>query len=119
MSRFFEAVKLYNNADFFSAHDKFEELWTESGSDEKKFFQGLVQISVGSYHLVCGNKRGALSQYKKGIEKLKEFAPFYYGVEVGKLVNEIIILLAYINEYFSEEISNFDLKKIPSIDLNT
>ncbi|MCB9219020.1 MAG: DUF309 domain-containing protein, partial [Ignavibacteriales bacterium] len=38
-----EGIKLYNNCDFFSAHDFFEDIWMDAEKSEKEFFQGLVQ----------------------------------------------------------------------------
>jgi len=46
-------IDLFNNADFFSTHDYFEDMWNESNREDRIFFQGLVQISVECYHLVC------------------------------------------------------------------
>jgi len=66
-------IQLFNDGSYFEAHDHFEDMWMEAENDEKDFYQGLVQVSVGSYHLICGNYTGALSQYRKGVEKLENY----------------------------------------------
>jgi predicted metal-dependent hydrolase len=82
-------VDLFNDADFFAAHDFFEDLWSESSSEEKFFFQGLVHISVGSFHLISGNFKGALSQFSKGKMKLNGYVPLFLDVDVGNLILDI------------------------------
>ena len=67
-----KGIELFNDGSYFEAHDHFEEMWNEAERGEKEFYQGLVQISVGSYHLICGNNKGALSQYNKGMSKLEK-----------------------------------------------
>ena len=88
-----EGVLLFNECDFFSAHDFFEEIWMDSSSSEKEFFQGLVQISVGLYHLICGNLKGAKSQLTKGKVKLEKFPSNYCKINNVKLIKDISILL--------------------------
>ena len=84
-----DGINLFNDSDFFSAHDFFEDIWMEAGKDEKLFFQGMVQISVGCYHLICGNERGALSQLQKGITKLTDFRPDFYNINLDLLTKGI------------------------------
>ncbi|NOX18583.1 MAG: DUF309 domain-containing protein [Chlorobi bacterium] len=84
-----EGIKLFNDSDFFAAHDFFEDIWTEAESEDKLFFQGLVQISVGSYHLICGNYSGSESQLRKGEEKLERYLPAFLNVNVEDLLRNI------------------------------
>lgn len=106
----FEGIKLFNDHDYFSAHDFFENMWNETDGNNKLFFQGLVQVLVGCYHIVCGNIRGAVSQFSKSKSKLKKFSPVYLNVNVNKLIEDISVI--------ENQIYEFRLKKINSIDLN-
>ncbi|MFZ1288571.1 MAG: DUF309 domain-containing protein [Melioribacteraceae bacterium] len=107
-----EGVLLFNDCDFFAAHDFFEEVWMSAIKSEKEFFQGLVQISVGSFHLICGNKNGAKSQLTKGKFKLEQYLPSFYNVNIIKLVSELSILVEKIEV---KDIFNL----IPKIELTT
>ena len=93
-----EGIKLFNECDFFSAHDFFEDIWMEVDKEEKDFFQGLVQISVGCYHLICENFSGAISQLTKGRQKLNKYKPFYYNIDLSSLIAKIDSLLDIINQ---------------------
>lgn len=104
-------INLFNESDFFSAHDFFEDIWIDAKKDEKEFFQGLVQISVGCYHLICGNKNGAISQLTKAKSKLKKYEPVFYKVNLSSLISSIDELLTKINSSadFNKEIPKIDL----------
>jgi predicted metal-dependent hydrolase len=106
-----DGIALFNECDFFSAHDFFEDIWMDADRDEKEFFQGLVQISVGCYHLICGNLKGAKSQLFKGRTKLNNFEPAYYNINLSSLISKVDELLLNIN--FSSNITN----RIPTIEL--
>ena len=88
-----DGIALFNDCDFFAAHDFFEDIWMEAERNEKEFFQGLVQISVGCYHLICGNSKGAKSQLEKGMHKLKKYEPSYYNLDLSLLNNKVELLI--------------------------
>ncbi len=108
-------IDLFNDADFFSAHDYFEDLWMNCEKKDRLFYQGLVQISVGSYHLICANYKGALSQYNKGTEKLNKYVPNYLGVNLKKLLREIE-LLRFLLKDKSINAAQIELDKMPKIE---
>ncbi len=110
-----EGINLFNRADFFSAHDFFEEMWLESEKADKLFFQGLVQVSVGCYHLICGNYKGAFSQLSKGKTKLKNYLPSHGNIDLISLLNNIDLLLIELDITISNKENKIDFDKIPSI----
>lgn len=117
MRDIYKGIGLFNESDFFSAHHFFEDCWINCDRQEKLFFQGLVQISVGCYHLLNGNYNGSISQLTKGQLKLNCFIPFYHDINILKLVEEIeslIKLLCGDNLNDREEIWN----AIPKIEIN-
>jgi predicted metal-dependent hydrolase len=105
-----DGIALFNDCDFFAAHDFFEDIWMDADRNEKEFFQGLVQVSVGCYHLICGNLKGAKSQLSKSRSKLNKFEPDYYGINLLLLNIKIEKLLKGIN-------SNNIKQQIPKIEL--
>lgn len=111
-----EGIKLFNEQDFFAAHDFFENLWMNAESKDKLFFQGMVQISVGGYHLLNKNYKGSLSQYKKGTAKLRKYVPHYKGIELENLLQKINNVITNLELYFSEGNNNIEIEKIPQIE---
>ena len=112
-------IQLFNNTDFFAAHDFFEEKWIEAEQKDRLFFQGMVQISVANYHLVHDNLNGAQSQYRKSTEKLKNYLPYYYGVNVKKLLDDSDKVKRNIADHFVDNRNKIDLSLIPKIDFKT
>ena len=109
-------IQLFNSTDFFSAHDFFEDLWMSAEQKDRLFFQGMVQISVANYHLVHNNLNGAQSQYRKCTEKLKNYLPNYYGVNLKKLLDDADKVKRNIADHFVDNKNQIDLSLIPKID---
>ncbi len=82
--QFAHGVDLFNRKEFFDCHDEWEELWQEERSERRLFLQGMIQAAVGSYHLTNGNTTGAISQYTKSLDKLRQYAPDYFGINLEK-----------------------------------
>lgn len=61
--RYLAGVVLFNDQDFFAAHEVWEDLWAEARGDERKFYQGLIQAAVGLCHFGNGNLGGAVKLY--------------------------------------------------------
>ncbi len=71
---FAEAVRLFNAGEYFECHEVVEELWREESTSLRLFYQGILQVAVGCYHLtVRRNRHGALSKLRAGVEKLHQF----------------------------------------------
>lgn len=111
-----EGVKLFNEHDFFAAHDFFENLWIYAESEDRLFFQGMVQISVGGYHLLNKNYKGSLSQYQKGTTKLKNYLPGYMGIDLEILLQKINYIISDLELYFSDGNNQIKADKIPQIE---
>ena len=111
-----EGVNLFNEQDFFAAHDFFENLWMNAASNDRLFFQGMVQISVGGYHLLNKNFKGSLSQYKKGTEKLTNYLPNYKGIKLDILLQKINTIIEDLEFYFTQENMKIISNNIPKIE---
>jgi uncharacterized protein len=84
-----QGIALFNYCDFFAAHNFFEDMWIVSDKSNKKFFQGLIQISVGCHHLISGNYKGSFNQFQKGTMKLKKYFPCHMKVDIRILLMEL------------------------------
>lgn len=111
----FEGIRLFNRGDFFSAHDVFEKLWLESDKTEKQLLQGLVQLSVGCFHLISGNYKGAFSQLSKGKDKLKNYLPSCKNINLEFLISDLDLLIVDLEDFNSNKKIKVDLNKIPRI----
>ena len=70
---FQEGLSHYRSGDFFEAHESWEDLWSDYYLVDRKFVQGLIQLSVSFVHLGNGNLNGAKSLLNKSKEKFQLF----------------------------------------------
>ena len=84
-----QGVDEFNRAYFFEAHETLEDLWRETHGPLHTFYQGLIQLAVGLYHLSNGNRRGARSQLEKGLARIEGFQPVCQDIEVETLCRDV------------------------------
>ncbi|KAK3267137.1 hypothetical protein CYMTET_24290, partial [Cymbomonas tetramitiformis] len=54
------AVELFNDGDYYGAHDVLEEMWHMAQEPERTAYHGILQVAVGLHHLLGDNHRGAM-----------------------------------------------------------
>lgn len=83
-----KGIDQFNQREFYACHDTLEAIWMEAETAEKPFYQGILQIAVGFYHLGNLNWRGGAILLGEGINRLRRFEPSYQGVVVDTLVDQ-------------------------------
>ena len=81
-------LKLFNEKNFYDAHEKWEDLWSDYYLKDRLFIQGLIQLSVSFVHLKNNNLNGAKSLLKKCKQKFEGF-DIQRGIDVKKLLISI------------------------------
>jgi predicted metal-dependent hydrolase len=84
-----KGVDEFNAGKFFECHDTLEDVWRGIRGAGRDFLQGLIQVSVGFYHLDNANLRGAESQLGKGLQKLADYGDSYAGIDVRRLRDDV------------------------------
>jgi predicted metal-dependent hydrolase len=82
---FQQAIAAFNGADFFGAHELFEDLWRVAPEAERLFLQGLVQIAVAFHHESEGNRTGAESVMRRALKNLSGYPDQFARVQLGPL----------------------------------
>ncbi len=116
IDKFLKAIDEFNSELFFECHDTLEEIWNEERNPElKKFYHGLIHITVAFYHLTNYNLRGAVSQFKKAIDKLSNFPEIYENINLSELLTQVKIWLEKAENALNGNEQNFDFSKLPKI----
>lgn len=102
------AVTKFNSQAFYDCHDILEALWVEALEPDKTFYQGLLQVAVGCYHLQNLNLRGAATLLGEGVRRLHGYQPDYQGVDVGQLVEQSLTLLEWVQHCEPEQLAQSD-----------
>ena len=112
-SLFKEGLSYYRSGEYFEAHESWEDMWSEYYLVDRRFIQGLIQLSVSFVHMENGNIKGAKSLLNKSIEKFVEFKGVHRGIEVNNLLDQI----NRVSDAYENLISgdSFDWKIIPRI----
>lgn len=89
LAQLHRGIEEFNKHYFFEAHDTLEDLWHGTRGHDRLFVQGLIQVSVGFYHLFNQNYRGASSQLSKGAAKLRAYLPVHRGIHLEAFYREV------------------------------
>ena len=63
-------VELFNQKQWYLAHDVFEEIWHNINGLERITIQAILQIAVAEVHLENGNLSGAVILYGEGYGRI-------------------------------------------------
>jgi len=113
--QFQRGIDEFNRGCFFECHDTLEDLWHETRGADRLFLQGLIQVSVGFYHLLNRNYKGATSQFTRGLNKLEQYSPAHRGIELEGFMKSVVSWLALAERGLIGEQAEIDETKIPKL----
>jgi uncharacterized protein len=87
--RFLKGIDEFNQGLFFECHETLEEIWLEEHGEDRRFYQGIIQIAAGYFKLQQGVPAGAIKLWRTGLEKLEPYRPVYLGINVGSFMNAV------------------------------
>ncbi|MDP5017085.1 DUF309 domain-containing protein [Anabaena sp. UHCC 0187] len=120
---FWQGIEQFNAGQFYACHDILEALWIDSIEPDKTFYQGILQIAVGLYHLGNRNQRGAMILLGEGSNRLRRYLPSYGGINVEELFTQSVDLLKTLQQESLEpmamsELTENQTRLLPSISLS-
>ena len=113
--QFQRGIEDFNRGYFFECHDTLEDLWHETRGVDRLFLQGLIQVSVGFYHLLNLNFKGAVSQLARGLDKLDRYRPAYRGIEIEQFTVDVLRWLFMAERGLRGEPVEIDPTKTPKL----
>ena len=87
------ALNLFNNHQWYEAHDAFEEIWNSVEGDERQVIQGILQVSVSQFHLSKGNLNGATILLGEGLGRIKTRTKINLGIDLESFCQSLEDLL--------------------------
>jgi predicted metal-dependent hydrolase len=104
-----EFISLFNNKEFFDAHEVLEQLWLETEGEDKNFYKGLIQCAVALAHLQRGNRKGADKVCGTACAYLDRYPSAYLGIQNEALVQQM-------RDFFAN--ANPDLENPPVVNVS-
>jgi predicted metal-dependent hydrolase len=95
---FFHGITLYNDENFYEAHDPWEELWMDLDGLEKQFIKGLLHSSVGLYHFGNKNTGGAKKLYLSSRKYLDDCRPTFWNLNVDDFLEQLDLVFKELAE---------------------
>jgi uncharacterized protein len=84
-----KGIDEFNQQLFFECHETLEGIWLEDHGEDRKFYQGIIQIAAGYFKWQQGVPAGALKLWQMGLDKLEPYGPVHLGVELGSLIANV------------------------------
>ena len=113
---FVQGLNAFNNQSFYDAHEYWEDLWSDYRLKDAKFIQGLIQLSVGYFHITNLNINGARGLLNKCIPKFDLYRPKSRGLDIELIIDSIKKSLKNLDEI--DDIDNFNWELVPRLKLN-
>lgn len=81
-------IQLFNERDFFEAHEVLEEVWLEDETPDRLFLQGLIQVAASLHHLHRGKLRAARKTLARAELKFRHYPAVHWDLNIARLVDE-------------------------------
>ena len=104
---FERGITEFNQQQFYACHDTLEAIWVDAQEVDKRFYQGILQVAVGCYHLSNDNLRGAIILLGEAVRRLCDYQPDYEGVNVEQLLEQSVALLQALQQLQPEQTQDF------------
>ena len=97
-----KAVRFWNNARFWEAHEVLEDLWClEQDPEIKEALQGVIRVAIALHHLQNGDQAASLRVLKKALQQLR--CRGNHPVDIVSLRKEVCDLIEVIEKSQSPE----------------
>lgn len=82
-AEYFRYFVLFNNRDFFEAHEVLEDLWVVEVEPLRTYYKGLIQAAVAICHWQRGNHSGARKLHRSAMAYLAPYPEQFEGFALG------------------------------------
>jgi predicted metal-dependent hydrolase len=79
-------IALFNQGEFWHAHEQWEICWLSATEPDRSFLQGLIQTAAALVHWQRANPRGLERNWYKARPKLVATAPQLHGIDILALI---------------------------------
>src|SRR5690242_16721496 len=79
---YLDGIALFNEHEFFEAHEVWEDIWHEAYGTKFEFYQGMIQCAVALEHYLRSNPRGVVSLYDSYRKHFKNVPDVFMGLDV-------------------------------------
>jgi hypothetical protein len=86
---YYDGITLFNEHEFFEAHEVWEDIWHMAYGTKFEFYQGMIQCAVALEHYRRSNPRGVVSLYKSYTDHFKDVPAVFMGLDVRDFLSRM------------------------------
>tara|TARA_B100000700_G_C14476689_1_gene593180 strand:+ start:210 stop:587 length:378 start_codon:yes stop_codon:yes gene_type:complete len=113
---FIKGIEAFNSQSFYDAHEYWEDLWSDYRLKDAKLIQGLIQLSVGYFHITNLNINGARGLLNKCLPKFQLYKSNKRGIDTDFIISRIEKSLQNLEDV--DDIANFNWHLVPKLIIN-
>jgi predicted metal-dependent hydrolase len=86
---YLDGITLFNDHEFFEAHEVWEDIWHMAFGLKHEFYQGMIQCAVALEHYRRSNPRGVVSLYQSYTRHMKDVPAKFMGLDVRSFLTRM------------------------------
>jgi hypothetical protein len=86
---YYDGIHLFNEREFFEAHEVWEDAWHMAWGIKHEFYQGMIQCAVALEHYRRSNPRGVLSLYRSYTGHFRHVPDTFMGLDVRTFLEQM------------------------------
>jgi hypothetical protein len=90
---YYDGITLFNEHEFFEAHEAWEDIWHMAYGLKHDYYQGLIQCAVALEHYRRSNPRGVVGLFESYVPKFKHVPPIFMGLDVTRFLADMHAIL--------------------------
>jgi len=109
-------AELFNQGQYYEAHEVWEELWLTLEDEPRLFVQGLIQVAAAGHKAFAQNQPGGcVKLLTTALEKLEPAPPDFLGVETGRFIPALRAMLAEARRWLAGEVGGLHRALMPPV----
>lgn len=106
--RALHGIDLFNQGDYFGAHEELEIAWRQEPGRVRQLYQGILEAGVAYLHLRRGNLVGAHKVFARSMRWLREWPEVCRGTDVGQLRRDLEAIFAEASRLGPDRLDEID-----------
>jgi hypothetical protein len=111
-----KGIELFDQGEFYEAHEPLELAWMNTESPERELYQGILQIGLAYFQISRGNYRGVLKMFKRAHRNLEPIGSSLFGVDISTLRQDALSVEEAVRDLGPGRLNQLDqalIKPIP------
>jgi hypothetical protein len=92
-----EGARLYNQGEYFDAHEVLEDPWRELTGADREIYQGIIQVAMGYRHATREKWKSAGVLIRKGLGRLERHRETWDFLPLTDFVAEVNATLPWLD----------------------